>query len=43
MVCNTYREATITPVRIGEGKPYSYMDEEIEEMPISFVAEDPAE
>ena len=38
---NPYREATITPVRIGEGKPYSYMDEDIEDMPISMVAEEP--
>ena len=38
---NPYREATITPVRIGEGKTYSYMDEDIEDMPISMVAEEP--
>ncbi len=38
---NPYREATITHVRIGEGKTYSYMDEDIEDMPISMVAEEP--
>jgi type I restriction enzyme R subunit len=37
---NPNSEVKITPVHIGEGKPYLYVDEE---MPISFAAEEPAE